>query len=549
MRYFVVLGLNLLLLVSVTAKAQPGAVELIRQERVSDEKTVLYFSVFENPQFKVFSLDRPQRLVLDFSATEFIHPVIDLTDQQSVFSDIRSAKNKTHGLRIVFDMKPSMEIEKFAAYFRSDQKKILVVDVFVKQSKTFPSRDTRQLSKSSDVQQPVRDVEDETRSEDSINFLADWDISGYLGFENLFFFHEGISPKQHNNYVSGVFQALFYKEWDNGRQNFAFVPFYRYSQYDNRRTHFDIRELNWMMVENKWELRVGFRKVFWGVTEGLHLIDIINQTDLVENTDTEDKLGQPMINLALINDWGTLDLFLLTGFRERTFSGVEGRFRLNPEVAVHDAVFDKQGLEKNLAYAIRWSHYFGNWDIGISHFYGMGREPRFIRTVGTDGQVKIVPLYETINQTSLDLQMTQDSWLWKLEAMARSGMGKSFFAATGGLEYTFFDVYESGLDLGVVIEYMYDTRGAGNFFAPFQDDFLTALRFGFNDEQSTEILAGVLFDRASSSKVFNIEASRRIGDSWKIEAEMRLYTGAPLTDSLFIFRQDDHFRVEISYHF
>jgi len=64
-------------------------------------------------------------------------------------------------------------------------------------------------------------------------------------------------------------------------------------------------------LPNHHRLQVGF----WGVTEFQHLVDIINQTDLVENIDTEDKLGQPMINLALINDWGTVDLFIMPYFR------------------------------------------------------------------------------------------------------------------------------------------------------------------------------------------------------------------------------------------
>jgi hypothetical protein len=382
------------------------------------------------------------------------------------------------------------------------------------------------------------------------SFLRDWDVSGYVGLENLAFFDDGLGSEQHNNYVSGVFKAEFYKEWDEGKQSFAFVPFYRLSQHDSRRSHFDIRELTWLKAEQSWEMRVGFRKVFWGVAEGLHLIDIINQTDMVENTDTEDKLGQPMINLALINDWGTVDLFVMPGFRERTFSGKEGRFRLVPEIAVGDALYDRSGLEKHMSYAARWSHYFDNLDVGISHFYGMGREPRFIPQFDTNGQiVKILPLYETINQTSLDLQVTDENWLWKLEAMVRSGMGKTFFAAVGGLEYTFFDIKETGLDLGLVFEYMYDTRGSNNFYAPFQDDFLTALRFGFNDAQSTEILAGVLFDRTSNTKFYNIEASRRIGDNWKIEAELRFFAGSPSYDSPYFLREDDHFRIELSYHF
>ncbi len=106
-------------------------------------------------------------------------------------------------------------------------------------------------------------------------------------------------------------------------------------------------------------MRVGFRKVFWGVTESEHLVDIVNQTDLVEDLDMEEKLGQPMVNLALIRDWGTIDLFVLPGFRERTFSGPQGRFRFNPPLDVGDSQFEKHGVERQMAYAMRWSKVHG----------------------------------------------------------------------------------------------------------------------------------------------------------------------------------------------
>lgn len=380
-------------------------------------------------------------------------------------------------------------------------------------------------------------------------FFSDWDLSGKISIEELGFFHNKLDSQQHNNYISGAIEAEMYHEWDNGKQSFTFVPFYRYSQHDSKRTHFDIRELTWLLVENSWELRVGFRKVFWGVAEGLHLVDIINQTDLVENNDTEDKLGQPMINLALIRDWGTIDLFILPGFRERTFPGSEGRLRSFPEVDAGNAIYDTDGIEKHLAFAARWSHVIGDWDIGFSHFYGMGREPTFKLKISPEGVAKIIPFYQLINQTGLDIQLTYDEWIVKQEAILRSGQGKTFFASTTGVEYTFFDIYRSGLDLGVVVEYMYDTRGSNNASAPFQDDILTALRFGFNDIQSTEILAGVMFDRTNNTKFYNIEASRRIGDSFTIDAEIRLFSGLPSTDPAYAFREDDHIRVEVEYHF
>ena len=378
--------------------------------------------------------------------------------------------------------------------------------------------------------------------------VAALELSGYVGIESLGFFNDALDTRQHSHYLSGAIEPQIYHEWDDGKQSLAFVPFLRISQYDHKRSHFDIRELTWLKAAETWELRVGIRKEFWGVTEAQHLVDIINQTDLVENNDTEDKLGQPMINLALIQDWGTLDLYLLTGFRERTFPGAQGRLRSFPPVDTNRARFEKNGIVRHLGYAVRWSHAVGDWDLGFSHFYGTSRDPVLIPEMDDGGNLRLVPFYPMINQTGLDVQVTKGSWLWKLESIVRDSKQETFFAATGGLEYTFFDVYQSGLDLGIVLEYLYDSRGRS---APvvFQDDILAALRFGFNDTQSTEILAGVIFDRRSSAKFFNVEASRRLGDSWKLDLEVRLFNGSPGRDPAFVFRNDDHIRAELSYYF
>ncbi len=380
-----------------------------------------------------------------------------------------------------------------------------------------------------------------------IQALSALEISGYVGVEDLVFTQNPLDNRQHNNYVSGVIEPEIYHEWDDGTQNFAFVPFFRYSQHDSRRTHFDIRELNWMKIAESWELRVGIREIFWGVTESQHLVNIINQTDLVENMDTEDKLGQPMINLALINDWGTLDLFILPGFRERTFPGVEGRMRILP-IDIDNARFEKNGFERHMAYAFRWSQTLGDWDIGFSHFYGTNRDPLFLLDSDRAGNLRIIPFYEMINQTGLDVQVTKDAWLWKLEAIFRSSKTFNYFASTFGFEYTFFNIRETGLDIGVLAEYLYDSRGQ-NIQTLFEDDFFVALRFALNDTQSTEILAGIVLDRTTSAKFYNIEASRRFGDSWKLEIEARFLAGIPKDDPAYMLRDDDHIRMELSYHF
>ena len=66
--------------------------------------------------------------------------------------------------------------------------------------------------------------------------------------------------------LSVSFQPEYYREWDDGDQSFTFTGFLRYDTEDSERTHADVRELYWLRVGRKWELSVGIRKVFWGVT-------------------------------------------------------------------------------------------------------------------------------------------------------------------------------------------------------------------------------------------------------------------------------------------
>ena len=155
---------------------------------------------------------------------------------------------------------------------------------------------------------------------------AQFSASGFVAAESRMFTQSPQFPEQEDeNAHSLILNPEF--RYDRAEQRLTFIPFYRKDSIDDERTHFDLRELNWRKVDDDWDLLVGIGRVFWGVAESRHLVDIVNQTDLVEDIDQEDKLGQPMVNLAVLKDWGAVSLFLLPGFRERTFPGEQGRLR------------------------------------------------------------------------------------------------------------------------------------------------------------------------------------------------------------------------------
>ena len=372
--------------------------------------------------------------------------------------------------------------------------------------------------------------------------------SGQVGGEYRGFFEAPLFPEQHSSYFSAFAQPEYRHSWDHDKQRIAFIAFGRVAQYDEARTHADIRELNWQKSGDGYEWRLGIQKVFWGVTESQHLVDIINQTDLVEDPDGEDKLGQPMVNLTLVRNWGTLDFFVLTGFRERTFPGREGRLRTALAVDTDQAVFESNRGKRRIDYALRWHKSLGNWEVGLAHFSGTARDPRLLPGIGGDGVPVLIPYYDVIDQSSLDVQATTGAWLWKLEAIRRAGQGPAYAALTAGFEYTISGVLDSGIDLGLLAEYLYDDRGA-MATTPFQDDLFAGMRLAFNDVSSSEALLGIIADRDSNARIVSLEASRRFGKSTKLSLEARWFSGIPATDLLFSQRRDDYARLELAYFF
>ncbi len=348
-------------------------------------------------------------------------------------------------------------------------------------------------------------------------------------------------------------QPEYFVEWDGGAQNFAITGFARLDQNDSRRTHLDLREFRWEYLGDDWMLRVGADKVFWGALESEHLVDIINQTDLVENPDGEDKLGQPMVSLALDRDWGTTELFVMPYFRERTFAGVEGRLRSPIPVDVAAAEYEAGAERYHPDLAIRWARSLGPWDIGLAHFYGTSREPRFLTRAKSGGGFRLVPRYDLINQTSVDLQGAFGDWLLKLEAMTRTGHGARIFAVGGGFEYTITGTFDSQADIGLLLEVLYDDRNDddGSTAPPtlFDNDVFAGLRFSLNDVDGSEVLAGVVTDWRTGARAFSIEASRRLGERAKIGFEARTFDAFPSNDFFSSLNRDDYIQIEFSYYF
>lgn len=374
------------------------------------------------------------------------------------------------------------------------------------------------------------------------------DFSAYLGLEARYFFNEPLWHEQdeHSASLSGYFD--YYKDLNSGNQRIVVSGFGRVDSADENRTHLDVREAYWWTDLSSVELFLGARKIFWGVTESIHLVDIINQDDLVENIDGEDKLGQPMLEAQFIRDWGTIDVFVLPYFREKQFPSESARLRAGVPI-LDDAVYQSSEEEHHVDLALRWSTYVDIWDIGISHFSGTNRDPLLLPHVVDGVFVGLMPHYRQIEQTGLDIQATIGAWLLKMEAISvyEEEYGRNS-ALVGGIEYTFFTLGSTNMDLGVIAEYQFDDR-IGVRKSNGQNDIALGARLAFNDVDATEFLAIFSQDLDDSNQFVSLETSKRFTDNWRVELEARFFNHIESGTMEYDLREDDYLQLEVRRYF
>jgi len=377
---------------------------------------------------------------------------------------------------------------------------------------------------------------------------ASWDLGANVEMQSRFFTQDARWPGQESQAGQISLAATVELRWRNADddQRASIIPYLRWDAEDEERSLLDLREAYWAWEAESFELLVGANTVFWGVTESVHLVDVLNQTDAVADIDGEDKLGQPMVNLAMQRDWGLLNFYVMPYFRERTFAGTDGRFRTPLPVDTDRPQYESSAKEKHVDLALRYSHYVGDVDIGLSLFSGTSREPRLLPDA--DGTA-LLPYYDQINQFGVDLQYTRDAWLWKLESIVRDGYDDTFIAAVGGFEYTLYQVGESTADVGLLLEYQYDGRGEFEPLTIADNDVFAGARLALNDTQDTAVLAGVGYDVDTNEMFVNVEAERRLGEDYVLELRARAFSGARQDNPTYTLSRDDYLQLQLSRYF
>ncbi len=355
---------------------------------------------------------------------------------------------------------------------------------------------------------------------------------------------------QHSEKETTQHSAFSRIEFENrlgGTYDLAAEIFARRDPSDRGRNHLDIREM-WLTTRTLGlEIGLGVTREFWGVTESHHLVNILNQVDQVEDVDAEDFLGQPALKVT--KQWGatTLSAYALPYFREREHH--EEAARLSSPIKIGTSTFESGAEKWHVDTVLRWSTYLDWLDIGVSYFEGTDREPLLRPQFSTAGEVELQPHYHQIQQIAVDAQITLGAWLFKFEALQRRGYDETFHARVLGFEYTFFQLRNTNLDLGFIVEHAKDNRTP--FHTPVtlhQDDLFVALRLGFNNNADTAIVAGSYFDQQNHERIHRLELDHRLNDRWTVSLRSTALSSPRRSNPLFPIRTDDFVSLTVTAH-
>ena len=128
------------------------------------------------------------------------------------------------------------------------------------------------------------------------------------------------------------------------------------------------------------------------------------------------------------------------------------------------------------------------------------------------------------------------------------GSEKNYYSHTGGVEYNIYGVGGTTADLGLLFEYMRDSR-LDLSTDPLHHDVFLGARLGLNDEADSQALLGIVKDIDASTRQYFLEASKRIFDGVKATMEVQVFSSVTANDALRGLKDDDFVRIEVAYYY
>ena len=337
---------------------------------------------------------------------------------------------------------------------------------------------------------------------------VDW--NGQVNLQNRWYFDTGAEVS--NQLFSSVAAQIGLDHAINDDADLKASIYARYDANDDERSNQDIRELMASYYFNRAEIGVGIGQASWGVNSIFKTLDFVNQTDRAD-LPFSNKMGQPMAKL--LSDFGDIQLesYLLYDVRDAWYPGEDGRLRYPLFVDTDNAVYDRDGKGR-LEFAGRLKFPLLGGEMGLSHFYGLNRNPYFVFN-GNFSQPALLPVYEKINRSGLSYIKNQGDVLYKFEFAYQTGGVEQYESIAGGIEYAYGSVFSSNIEMSLNFEFVWDSREQ----VPtqlFDHDVGVAASFNFNDASDSLLMFGVVIDYKYSEAMSYGFFRRNFGDQWSM---------------------------------
>ena len=302
------------------------------------------------------------------------------------------------------------------------------------------------------------------------------------------------------------------------------------------------------LSDGRLSLSFGIDTLYWAKTETAQLSNIINQEDLSRGRELADQLGRAMLQLSYFSEIGRFDAFYLPHAREKAFPTADSRLRTQRPIIAKAKYQDPRGIWTPSA-AIRYSHWLGPFDVGLYSYHGVAHEPAFIPT--PDG---LAPFYATVTHTGADLQYTRGQLALKsdLRYTRKQSNRKveqvDVRAIAVGLEYTIYGVAKSDIDLILIGEYAYDSRGH-LAVSPYQNDLIAGGRLQWNTINASRVELFYFDDLDLNTKGLSIELAHRVQENLTLLLAGQVFFDVDPNDVLFGVEGDNNLRLSFTLAF
>lgn len=396
----------------------------------------------------------------------------------------------------------------------------------------------------------------------SLSETTDLSYKGKIGVDYWSF------PNDANNATQPDFQTRFF-----GSLDFTLQGDFPYQIRLNTRFLFDTENQNYDRYEvddlyidyfsDSYEIRAGYQIFSWKTVESVSHADFLNQTDLEGDIFDPDKFGELAIRFRYIpktETEQTFELYYLPYFRTTHLPKLDNRFSFGLPIDNTQSLIQYHSRHKKWRpqIAVRYQTIlFDDIDANLFYFNGYNRFPALIPNIQYTHQ------YQTINKTGLTFQGELGNWLVKgefvynkYEHKVRNQLGEfvlpEYLSYTTGFEYTLYSPLVSDQDLGIIFEVIGDTDSGKNpaevaGFRPFQNHAFVGLRYAFNNISDRSILIGSFVDYKEDNIIAQIEYEERILNTFKLKLTYNFLN--PTTQPLVGFKNNDRFKLNLSYHF